>query len=102
MPCDTIQKTSVSFNMRTDRNLLHAALEQMGERPNLLGDTLTFRSGRYNCATGQMTVTGYGEESEKLNEIKRAYSAQVVQSQARRFGWTLKQTSKYEYQVLKR
>ena len=78
MPCDTVQKTSVSFNMKTDRNLLHAALELMGERPNLLGDTLTFRSGRYNCATGQMTVTGYGEESEKLNEIKRMVGAGKV------------------------
>src|SRR5574343_1897907 len=102
MPCDTVQKSTVRFNFRTDRILLFTALEQMGERPVLQNGIIRFRSGSYDCRTGQMAISGYGEESEKMNEVKRAYSAQVVQRQARRFGWRLKETGKYQYQVLKR
>ena len=110
MPCNTVQRSTVRFSLKTDRNLLVAALEQMGERPVLQGDIIRFRSGSYDCRMGEMVIeitATYGQDVEKLkgekmNEVKRAYSAQVVQSQARRFGWTLKETGKYQYQVLKR
>jgi hypothetical protein len=56
-------------------------------------------SGEYiDTKTGQSQLSSYREQ----NEIRRSYSAQVIQSQARKFGWQLKKTGAYSYEVTKR
>jgi hypothetical protein len=35
-------------------------------------------------------------------QVRQAYSAEVVKSQARKYGWTLKQTAPFKYQVIRR
>jgi hypothetical protein len=104
MPCDRIQTAKVTFGLKTNRNLLVKALEELGRNPALQGDWIQFRNGTYNCATSEfkLTVSAYDNQEEAMNQIKRAYSAQVVVSQAQRFGWTLKKVSRFEYEMVKR
>lgn len=104
MPCDTIQESKVTFGANTDRNLLLAALVAAGVKPVLKGDTMTFQGGSYNCKNHEFTFQGLNQAKadERVKEFKRAYSGQVVLSQAKRFGWQVKQTGQYAYEIMKR
>jgi len=44
-----------------------------------------YRAGSYDRASGQLEL----DSAWDVNEIKRAYSERVVESQARKFGWQL-------------
>lgn len=35
-------------------------------------------------------------------EIKQAYGAELLKAQAKKYGWTIKQTDKYKFAVTKR
>jgi hypothetical protein len=91
MPCWTVQESKVEFLAKTtDRDLLTAALEKLGyEVTRASAAVLIFRkdgaSGSYDAQSGRLGLA----EGWDVNEIKRAYSEQVVESQARRFGWQL-------------
>jgi hypothetical protein len=90
MPCYTIQKSKVEFLAKTtDTNLLAAGLRQFGFRVTQTPEGLYFekagRSGTYASASGLLQM----DESWDASELKRAYSEQVVESQARTFGWRL-------------
>jgi hypothetical protein len=95
MPCDTIQRSEVQFLPNsTDTGLLTQALDRLGFEVVKLSDQLVlrrpdtsgnFRSGSYDAKTGRLEL--YSEWD--VNEIKRAYSEQTVESQARKFGWQL-------------
>jgi hypothetical protein len=95
MPCDTIQRSEIEFLPNsTDTRLLTLALERLGFEVAMLSDRLVlrkqdangfYRSGSYDQKTGQLELyIGWD-----INEIKRAYSEQTVESQARKFGWQL-------------
>jgi len=104
MPCWTVQEAKVQFSANTDRNLLNAALEADGLNPKLTGDIIKFNGGSYHCASHEFTFSGLNQKQadEKVAKFKRGYSAQVVLSQAKRFGWQVKQTSQYEYEIVRR
>ena len=106
MPCDTISTVSVKFNQKTDQALLVAALTTMGLSPCVHSEGITFKDGAYIAATGEIqwrqTYWNRQNWDAKTAEIKRAYSAEVVKSQARRFGWQLKEVAPYQYEVMKR
>jgi hypothetical protein len=95
MPCDTIQRSEIEFLPNsTDTRLLTMALERLGFEVVMLGDQLVlrrqdtsgyFRSGSYDPKTGRLELYSGWD----VNEIKRAYSEQTVESQARKFGWQL-------------
>jgi hypothetical protein len=74
MPCNTRQQTQVALE-KADRVLLDAAMLSLGVRPEQY---------TYNGAT--VIVRGRALES---NAIKVAYSQQVVQVTAKRYGWQL-------------
>lgn len=42
------------------------------------------------------------DKEEVQSQFKQSYAAQVVQSQARKYGWQLKETGKFQYEVTKR
>ena len=91
MPCWSIQESKAEFLAKsTEPELLATALEKLGYTVDRVSDTvLVFRkggaSGSYDARTGRMELA----QGSELNEIKRAYSEQTVESQARKFGWQL-------------
>lgn len=90
MPCYTVQKSKVEFLAKsTDMNLLANALRGLGFSVTQTPEGLSFEkagfSGSYASNSGCLQL----DESWDGNEVKRAYSTQVVESQARKFGWRL-------------
>ncbi len=95
MPCYTIQRSEVEFLPKsTDTGLLSLALERLGFEVATLNDRLVVRkpntygysrSGSYDPKTGRLELCNGWD----VDEIKRAYSEHVVESQARKFGWQL-------------
>jgi hypothetical protein len=106
MPCNTIQTAVVELG-KAQPDLLLAALNRLGLSAVRHSDTIYF--GRflngisdfdrecYDIKTGQLRL----ETTRDVAEIKRAYSHQVVQSQAKKFGWQMKQVGD-KYQVVRR
>lgn len=91
MPCNTIQRSKVEFlATSTDIPLLTEALRSLGFYAIVSqGDEVAFRTpdgiGSFARSTGKLILP----ESCAVNAIKRAYSVQVVQSQAIRHGWKI-------------
>ena len=90
MPCYTIQKSKVEFLAKTtDANLLAVGLRQLGYKVTKTPEGLYFEkaggSGTHASSSGLLQM----DESWNTGELKRAYSEQVVESQARTFGWRL-------------
>lgn len=99
MPCDTMQVSGVDLG-KVDPPLLIQALQAMGQVPSQQGEWIRFNQGTYNTRTKECNVRRYGAE-QFTAQVKRAYSAEVVKSTAKRFGWQLKQVGEYKYQVTK-
>ncbi len=95
MPCYTIQRSEVEFlPTNTDTGLLTLGLDRLGFEVATLDDRLVlrkpdsygyYRSGSYEPKTGRLELYSGWD----VDEIKRAYSGQVVESQARKYGWQL-------------
>ena len=99
MPCYTINTVDVPLGTLS-LDLAEKALADMGLNPRRAGLIIGHRAGQYDRETGTATWRG----QDRTAELKRAYSAQVIKSQAARFGWTLRQskTDKYTFTVAKR
>lgn len=89
MPCDTIQRVQVDIG-KLDPDHANAAITALG-----LQGTVTYANGR-------LTVRGGANVADITQQVKQAYSAEVVKSQAKRFGWGLKEIAPYKYEVTKR
>ena len=99
MPCYTIQQSHVEFLAKsTDLTLLTEALRKLGFEVTEVSGRLDlrkrdpngyFRSGSYDRTTGRLEL----DSTWEVNEIRRAYSERVVESQARKFGWQLEWSS---------
>lgn len=91
MPCNTVQNSKVEFLAQsTDLCLLREALAHLGFQVFASSETLLtfFKEGQrgfFDKQSGRLQLA----ESWDSSEIKRAYSEQVVESQAKRFGWQL-------------
>jgi hypothetical protein len=91
MPCWTAQESKVEFlATSTDTGLLATALERLGYTAAFVPEgMLVFRkdgaSGSYDSRSGRLELA----QGWDVNEIKRAYSEQTVESQARKYGWQL-------------
>jgi hypothetical protein len=106
MPCDSISTAEIDAGKFSGPHLL-AALTALGLNPRHEAyKTYTFAGGTFRSDTGKFTFTGgYVNDryaAEKTAQIKRAYSAEVLKSQAKRFGWQLKQTGPQKYVIQKR
>lgn len=110
MPCDTRTTVSVAL-AAADRELLFQALMALGWQPREAGGLIQV----YVPNVGAVTITGdklnirtYSylaseQKAEELaNQIRRAYSVEVVKSQAKKFGWQLKQTSDNKFKAIRR
>lgn len=85
MPCDTVRETKVDLG-NVNGDLLRAALAELGVM-------------NYTLKNGVVTFTPTWNANPDVNAIKRAYSATVLQTQAKRFGWSVqKQGEKFVLQ----
>lgn len=104
MPCDTIQTVGVDLG-KVDPGLLTLALTELGLNPQKNGNRITFYGGSYDTTTKTATLSSSrmaGTNAEELTaKIKRAYSAEVVKATAKRYGWQIKETEPYKFQVIK-
>jgi hypothetical protein len=97
MPCWTVSNSTVDLG-KMQLDLLHAALAAMGLNPTTLPNGIRFAGGFYDKATGKMT----GTRLPDVNEVKQSYAASVVKSTAQKYGWALREVSKYKYEVIRR
>lgn len=103
MPCDSVRSISVDLKAlgRIDPNLLHAALVCLGVECTVLVNG-NIQGRNVNWMPGQ-EMNLYGSASRiSLDQVKQAYSAEVVKSTAKRFGWQIKEVGKFQYEVVKR
>ena len=104
MPCDTIQLNSVSFDItKLNPKLLAKALEAIGAKVVQINKSLvTFvkNNERYTIANGKLTTRAFNG-GEVADDVRKAYSAQVVQLAAYQNGWTVQQTGPFAYNVLR-
>lgn len=98
MPCNTVSTVEVKLE-KANLELMESALKALKLSPYRQGTALMFGQGEFID-----TQSGIARLSPMRNpaEIKRAYSAEVVKSQARKYGWTLKETAPFQYEVTKR
>jgi hypothetical protein len=96
MPCWERREITVQLDA-ADPALLRAGLRAAGFELEERGDTLYVRrAGRISIGaaariTGGQVIVDEADR-EIVNEITRAYSAEVVRATARRFGWTAQET----------
>ena len=111
MPCDSVYQTPIVFTSIAHKvehiDLLASGFKELGfqivARAN--GFTIHNRSfsGRESTGTYIQGVFNVPERwNLDLNRVKQAYSAQVVMSQAKRFGWNLTRKSATEFEVQRR
>lgn len=108
MPCDTRSESELDLK-KFNGPVFLAALTALGLNPrHNFYKTYTFEGGSFNSETGEFTfrtsaMAGTkGSAPERIAEIRRAYSAQVLTMQAKRNGWTLTSTAKNQYVMSKR
>jgi hypothetical protein len=109
MPCDSISTVDIDAD-KMDAQHVKRALEAMGLNPRRTRpDIYDHNKGEYNHVTGEATwrtsAMRRDQTPDQLTaELKRAYSAEIVKSQAQRYGWTLRTsaTDRYAFTVAKR
>jgi hypothetical protein len=103
MPCYTRRETTVVIEA-ADKDILKAGLEAAGfdrveqsagglrARHKQSGEQITIRDGRLTVQTESL-----------INEVKRAYSHEVVRRTAKKFGWKLTETKEQnQYRAARR
>lgn len=97
MPCWTVRETSVELGA-ADPDVLRRGLEAAGFELSMYGSALlVMRGGQIVAEIENGRATVNRGDTDVVNEIKRAYSAEVVKTAAKRFGYSLttnKQTGK--------
>jgi hypothetical protein len=105
MPCYQVRKTTVDAQtMKPD--ILAEALKQAGfdASQDGAGRVVFTKKGSYQYhwwEAGQLKISG-SNAAEMVNEVKRAYSAQVVRSAAQQFGWKASEKQQGQFEVTKR
>lgn len=97
MPCYTI--ITVTLNLENaDIDLVKATLEEKGYRVQHNGDMLTWGyNNSYNDQTKEL------KSSNNMDWFNRAYTMQVVQEKADRWGWRIEEgESENEFTIYKR
>lgn len=109
MPCNTIRQSTINL-AKVDHDLLKAALETMGMTCYVAQGGILVARDRYGRAAtiqnGKLThdtrMIGTGGQPLTENMVKQAYSGEVVKSQAKKFGWAVRQTADNQYVVVRR
>ncbi len=114
MPCDQIQIVSVEWSMKsTDLALLTAALNALGKEAvldkgsALVSPRIRFAGGVFQDGKFKYTSTYYArisqqQAAQEVAKLKQAYGAEAVKATAKKWGWQIKETAPFEYEVVKR
>lgn len=98
MPCDTVSTVSVDFGKIADPKLLEQSIKDLGYHTQINGDVLYVGyNSRINLKTGQAEL----ESGLNVNTIKQNYSKTVLKTQAKRFGWQVKEAQNGTFEVVK-
>lgn len=102
MPCFSIRRNVINLE-KVDRDLLAKALEALGytvtKHPNgVLSFSNRYGSGYF--AAGKLTFDQDINLTE--NAVKQAYSTQVVQAAAKKFGWQVKNPAANQFVAVRR
>lgn len=97
MPCDTINEVSVNLG-KIDWKIMADGLKAVGYAVQESNGILTFSKGLLSGRINRQGVVTFSsvrriDEQEETKALKRAYAAQVVTSQATRFGWKVTRDS---------
>src|ERR1039458_423510 len=103
MPCDTIILNRVDLNL-ADCGILLAALGRMSGVTSVreFAGQVTFDRGYQTYVIREGKLVGPGEVGPLADEIKRAYSKEVVDRTAKKFGWQVRQKAPNKFEVIKR
>jgi hypothetical protein len=101
MPCYTITTVTLEFKNANMELLKKAIKASLGIDAEIYNLGVKWNGGYYNKIMGEITLNKKTAEDD-IKLIKRAYSAEIVKDQAKRFGWNLKQTSEFKYEISKR
>lgn len=98
MPCYTMSTVGVVLKV-ADLDMLQKALEREGEIVRKIGNRLEWSGGQsFNKDTSELRV----RDASMAAKLKQAYGAEIVRTQAKRYGWQLKEVAPYKFEVLKR
>lgn len=98
MPCNTLTSVKLALE-KANMTLLRKAIESIyGTIYTQTADYMSWPNGSYDRNKGMLTV----RSESKGNEIRRAYSTQIVKQQAARFGWQVKSTGTNQFELNKR
>lgn len=115
MPCWQKQESTVSLNS-PDLGLLTAALRELGFRINptgyrgfslsadhfngpLVGSSVVVRQ---DGSVGFIHSDSSVDVTPMVNQVKRAYSVEVIKSSSKQFRWDLKQKSETQFVTTRR
>ena len=109
MPCDSISTVDVEAG-KMDAQHVKRALEAMGLNPRHdRANIYDHNRGYYNHVTGEAVwrtsqMRGDKTADQLTAELKQHYSAEIIKTQAARFGWTLKANpnNRFQFTVVKR
>lgn len=88
MPCDQIRTTTVEL-AAANLDHLGLALEGLGYLVERMGDALRLSRGSFSgfYRSGQLQLPPGAD----VNEVKRAYSREVVKAAGKRMGWKVQE-----------
>jgi len=98
MPCWQRTQSTVKLGAATDVALLQKALEALGMSVQVRDGVLTFNAKDVNAGgvrgiftKGELQLFQTSFRAFDENQLKRAYSVQVVQAAAKKYGWVVRQ-----------
>lgn len=107
MPCDTISTVQVQSELKNvNLKLLGMALTAMGFTVNVKEGNLTFYGIHKKTGKTHSGIYQNGKLTEQqrayyptldINDVKKAYSTEVVKNMANSFGWKLTKTGESSY-----
>lgn len=98
MPCNTISKVQVDFGKLASPELLEQTLDALGLNPVRDGYKIHFGQGEWiNIKSGQAQL----QRGRDVADLKRAHSKTIVTTQAKRFGWQVKEVGENKFEIVK-
>lgn len=98
MPCWTISTVKVDFGKIASPELLEQTLDSLGLNPQRNGNKIHFGRGEWiNVQSGESLL----QQGRDVAELKRAHSKTIVQTQAKRFGWQVKEVAENKFEIVR-
>ena len=113
MPCWTVQTMELSDHIAPEREAeFRQALIALGYTVSenrygykLSGDNYTTRTSVCLTEDGRVKVTSASQGADLTglaNQVRRAYSSEIVRTASKRYGWNLTKTSERTFAAIRR